>query len=144
MIILLGPRFPCLRGGLSRVLAVSRHILKSGVAQHRDCATLKSVFASLVLCLGQTGHCPLAGRGAALRWLRAAEGCLPALGATPRHTVLPLLLRARPVFLSRGLVCLEEYSRRLWGEPPSGPLRRVSVECITVCTSESERGQHFT
>lgn len=108
--ILLGPSFPCLRGSVSEVLAVSRHVLKVGVAWHRDHPRLKSVFASSVLCLGQTGRCPPAGRGA-----RAGLALLarrPLLG-------LPLLARARPVFFSLGLLCPEERSRRPWGEPPA-------------------------
>lgn len=144
--ILLGPSVARLQGRLSRVLAVLRHILKSGVAWHRDCPMLKSVFASSVLCLGQTGRSPLAGRGARAGFalLKAICWALPAPGAAPRRMVLPLLIRARPVFFIRGLVCLEERSRRPWGEPHSGPPRCVSVVCVTVCTSEPERGRYFT
>lgn len=67
--ILLGPSFPCLRGSVSGVLAVSRHVLKVGVAWHRDRPRLESVFASSVLCLGQTGCCH---RPRSPRWPRAA------------------------------------------------------------------------
>lgn len=71
--ILLGPSFPCLRGSVSGVLAVSRHVLKVGVAWHRDRPRLESVFASSVLCLGQTGRCPpRRHRPRSPRWPRAA------------------------------------------------------------------------
>lgn len=111
--ILLGPSFPCLRGSVSRVLAVSRHVLKVGVAWHRDRPRLESVFASSVLCLGQTGRCPPLPPQAAEPAL--ASRCWP----EGRLLGLPLLARARPVFFSLGLLCPEERSRRPWGEPPA-------------------------
>lgn len=71
--ILLGPSFPCLRGSVSGVLAVSRHVLKVGVAWHKDHPRLESIFASSVLCQGQTGRCPARRhRPRSPRWPRAA------------------------------------------------------------------------
>ena len=150
--ILLGSNFLFIQGSLFWVLAILKHVLKLDIVQHKDFPKLKSVFVSLVLCLGQTAcyHFPRCGlhggfsdaaRLLLMKILCQAEASF--LGRAFLAPYFSLLFKSRACFLQPMPGGPEECSRQPCEVSPLQPRGRVSTERVKFYTKEPGKSQNI-